>query len=219
MDPPPVRALPEAVARAVSAAATRHRFGRGEVVFHEGDLADTVHLVAEGRVAVRRDTRTGETVILTVLGPGALLGEMAMLVPGTRRTTTVVALEPVATTTITFTELDRLRREHAAFDRLMLELLAERVRRLSDHLLEALHAPVEQRVLRRLAAVCRTYDGGAEGPTSVPLTQAEIGELAGASRPATNRVLRRLAEDGVVRLGRGAVLVLDPAALARQAGA
>ena len=211
--------LPAPARRAVLSVAVRRRFGRGEVVFHEGDLADTVHLVVEGRVAVRRGTVGGDTVIFAVVGPGELLGEMAMLSPGARRTTTVVALEPTVTMTVGFGDLERLRREDATIDRLLLELLAQRVRRLSDHLLEALHVPVEQRVVRRLDALCRTYDGGPGGPTVLPLTQAEIAELAGASRPVTNRVLRRLEEEGLVHLRRGAVAVLDRAGLARRAGA
>ncbi|WP_377640941.1 Crp/Fnr family transcriptional regulator [Oryzobacter terrae] len=217
MDPGLLAALPEASRRAVLAASVRRRYARGEVVFHEGDLAETVHLVAEGRAAVRRGTPAGDTVILAVVGPGELVGEMAMLSSEARRTTTVVALEPTVTMTIAFGELDRLRRDDAAVDRFLLELLAHRVRRLSDHLLEALHVPVEHRVVRRLDALCRAYDGGTHGPTLLPLTQSEIGELAGASRPVTNRVLRRLEDDGVVELRRGAVAVLDRAALARRA--
>ena len=46
----------------VLASTLRRRFARGEVVFHESDLADTVHFVAEGRLAARRTTRAGDTV-------------------------------------------------------------------------------------------------------------------------------------------------------------
>ena len=210
--------LSDGARRAVLAVAVRHRYARGEVVFHEGDLADTVHLVAEGRVVVRRVTVAGDAVILAVVGPAELLGEVAMLSPEGRRTTTVVALEPTATMTVTFGDLERLRRDHPAVDALLLALLAGRVRRLSDHLLEALHLPVEQRVVRRLDALCRTYDADTGGPALLPLTQAEIGELAGASRPVTNRVLRLLEAEGLVQLRRGAVAVVDRGGLARRAG-
>ena len=54
-------------------------------------------------------------------------------------------------------------------------------------------------------------------PDFVPLTQDAIGDLAGASRPTTNRVLRRLEADGVVALHRGSIEVLDRGALARRA--
>ena len=53
-------------------------------------------------------------------------------------------------------------------------------------------------------------------PVAVPLTQTDIGDLAGASRATTNRVLRGLAADGVVVLHRGSVDVRDRVALARR---
>lgn len=209
--------VPDPARRALLAAAVRRRFERGEVVFHEGDLADTVHWVVEGRVASRRTTPAGDTVILAVVGPGELVGEMALLSPRARRTTAVVALEPAVTMAVGFGDVDRLRRRHPDLDRLLLDLLAHRVRRLSDHLLDALHVPAGQRVVRRLAELGATYGAGSSGEVVVRLTQSEIGELAGSSRPVTNQVLRRLEEDGLVRLGRGAVTLLDPAGLARRA--
>jgi DNA-binding IclR family transcriptional regulator len=48
---------------------------------------------------------------------------------------------------------------------------------------------------------------------TLPLTQVDVAELSGASRPTTNRYLRRLEEEGLVRLNRGHVTVLDVEAL------
>lgn len=210
--------LPETERREVLGSTRRRRFARGEVVFHEDDPADTLHFVSEGRLAARRSTASGDTVTFAVLGPGDAFGELAMLSPGVRRTSTVVALEPAVTLSLGFGEFERLRSSHPAVERLLVDLLAERVRRLSDHLLEALHVPADERVVRRLSALCERY-GPADvaRPALVPLTQSEIGELAGAARPTTNRVLRGLAEEGVVVLHRGSVEVRDRRALARRA--
>ena len=211
-------AVPDAARRAMLGAAVRRRFARGEVVFHEGDLADTVSVVLEGRIAVRRVSEDGDTVILAVVGPGELLGEMALLSPRARRTTSATALEPVATLAFGFADIEAVRRRHGSVDRYLLELLATRVRRLSDHLVEALHLPADVRVVRRLDELCSAYERVSSTAVVIPLKQNEIGELAGASRPVTNQVLRRLEDAGVVRLGRGAVTVVDRAALAHRAG-
>ncbi|MFV0308828.1 MAG: cyclic nucleotide-binding domain-containing protein [Desertimonas sp.] len=50
--------------------AARRRFRRGEVVFHEGDPGDTVHLVDKGHVAVRVTTPVGDVATVRVVGPG-----------------------------------------------------------------------------------------------------------------------------------------------------
>lgn len=209
--------LSDADRRVVLASTRRRRFAAGEVVFHEEDLADTVHFVAQGHLAARRSTPDGSTVTFAVLGPGDAFGEMAMLAPQPRRTSTVLALEPAVTLSLRFADFDRLRAAHPAVERLLVEMLAQRVRRLSDHLLEALHVPADQRVVRRLAEVCDRYAEGRSGPVVVPLTQSAVGDLAGAARPTTNRVLRALATAGVLVLHRGSIEVVDRAELARRA--
>jgi CRP/FNR family transcriptional regulator, cyclic AMP receptor protein len=210
--------LPEADRRVVLASAHRRRFARGEVVFHELDPADTVHVVVEGRLAARRSTPAGDTVTFAILGPGDTFGELALLGSQQRRTTTVVALEPAVTMSLGFGEVERLRAAHPAVERQLVAMLAQRVARLSDHLLEALHVPADERIVRRLLEVCDRYVVGEGARTAiVPLTQDAIGDLAGASRPTTNRVLRRLEADGVVALHRGSIEVLDRGALARRA--
>jgi CRP-like cAMP-binding protein len=190
------------------------------VVFHEGDPADTVHFVSEGRVVVRRTTQTGERVAYTVIGAGEAFGEMAMLSPAGRRTTTVEALEPTVTLSLRFADFERLCAEHPGVSRLLVLLLAERVSRLTDHLMEALYVTADQRVARRVLELCSVYAAQARPGVAVtlPVTQTEVAELAGASRPTTNRVLRRLAADGVLTLTRGRVVVHDAGAVRRAAG-
>lgn len=73
-----------------------HVCTRGGRVHHD-DPADTVHLIVSGRFAVRVRTPVGDTAILTVLGPGELFGEVALLGPEQRRTATVEALEAAET--------------------------------------------------------------------------------------------------------------------------
>src|SRR5207244_3231575 len=50
-------------------------FARGEVVFHEGDPGDTLHLIVVGLFAVRTATPAGRNLIINVLGPGDVVGE------------------------------------------------------------------------------------------------------------------------------------------------
>ena len=73
----------------------RRRFRKGEIIFHEGDPGDSLHLIAKGHVAVRRSTPLGDVATLLVLGPGDFFGEMALLDRGPRHAT-VIADGPVA---------------------------------------------------------------------------------------------------------------------------
>ena len=92
--------IPDAEVQRVLSIARRRTFTRGEVVFHADDPADTVHLIAQGRFAARVQTAVGDTAILTVLGPGELFGEVALLGPEQRRSATIEALEAGETRSI-----------------------------------------------------------------------------------------------------------------------
>ena len=61
------------VRRILDMARTR-TFDRDEVIFHEGDPADTLHLIERGRVAVPASNRHGQRATLAVLGPGRRSG-------------------------------------------------------------------------------------------------------------------------------------------------
>jgi CRP-like cAMP-binding protein len=208
--------LPEPDRRAVLARLNRRSYRKGVTLFHEGDPGDSMHLIEKGRVAVRASTRSGDEAILAVLGRADFFGEQALLSPTSTRTASVVALESVETRVLLRTDFDALRREQPSVERLLVDVLATQVRRLSSQLLEALYLPVEARVVRRLAGLADLYASG-DSSIDVPLRQEELASLAGSTRSTTNRVLRQLVDDGVVALGRGRIVILDPAALADRA--
>jgi len=74
--------------------AQRQSADRGEVLLARGDAADRVIVVEAGRVKVAVSTTTGREAVLTFRGPGALLGDQA-LVDQAPRSATVTAVEPV----------------------------------------------------------------------------------------------------------------------------
>jgi CRP/FNR family transcriptional regulator, cyclic AMP receptor protein len=211
------RDLPEGERRRLLAIARRRRFARGEVVFHGGDPADSVHLIVRGRFAARVVNDRGDSVMLSVHGPGDAFGELALLELEQSRSTTVAALEAGGTYAVRRDDFNRLRHDHPAVNELLVRLLAQRLRRTSELYAEALFESAETRVLRRLAELGSMYGPGARG-TSIPLSQAEIADLAGTSRATVNRVLRAEQGRGLIELRRGATRVTDPAALARRAG-
>ena len=65
--------------REILDAARRRAFGRGEVLVHEGDPADSLHLIAEGRVAVGVSTPSGEQATLNILSQGDYFGELSLV--------------------------------------------------------------------------------------------------------------------------------------------
>jgi CRP/FNR family transcriptional regulator, cyclic AMP receptor protein len=200
--------IPQDEVRRTLEIARRRTFERDEVVFHEGDPAETVHLIESGRAAVRATTPYGQRVTLSVLGPGDAFGELALLGERAGRSATVVAVEPLVTRSIYEADFARLRRQYPQVAEVIVALLAASVRRLNGQLVDALYLPAELRVRKRLAELALTYSE-ADGETVIPLRQEDIADLAGTSRATVNRVLREEARRGTVRLERGRTAVLD----------
>lgn len=202
--------------RAVVASMVRRSYRKDDTLFHEGDPGDSVFIVERGRVAIRVSTPMGDVATLAILGRGDSFGEQALLDPSSVRTASAVALETVEVRALHRKQFDELRQTHPSINRLLVELLAAQVRRLSAHLLDALYLPVDQRVLRRLRDLAALYDRG-EHPVVIPLRQDDLASLAGTTRPTANRVLRQLEREHVIALQRGQVHVLDGQALITRA--
>ncbi len=200
--------------RALLARMDRRRFGKGEVIFHEGDPGDTLHLIAKGHVSVQITTPLGQPAILRILGPGSLVGEYAAIAPA-RRSATATALDPTETMTLDHDQFSALRDELPIVDRFLLEAAITEVRRLSAALSDALYLPVEQRVLRRLLEVAALY--GPKDGAVVPIGQGDLAALAGTARQTTNRILATAQSAGTIRLGRGSIEILDLGALEKRA--
>lgn len=120
-------------------------FQRGDLLYRAGDTQAAPHmlLVLEGEVAV--DTArpapgapAGSEVPIAVLGPGTVLGEMALL-DGGPRSATCTAVGPVQCAGLARRGLERLLQEHpvvaARLVLLLAHMLAERLRALDDQLL------------------------------------------------------------------------------------
>ena len=216
MDWPLLSPLPADERERLLARTRRRSYARGEVLVREGDPSDSLHLVQDGRLAVRVDTPAGDTAMLNVLSPGAWFGELSLLGSDAPvRTATVVALEPATTLTLSTAAFAGLRRQHPATGELLLALLARRVEELSSRLVEVMYDGLDRRVYRRLLDLVGTYGSGRDGAVTIPLTQEQLAGMVGGTRPSVNEVLQRLAAQGVVELGRGRTVVLDPGELAR----
>jgi CRP/FNR family transcriptional regulator, cyclic AMP receptor protein len=209
--------VPEDALRALLTIARRRAFERHEVVFHRGDPADSLSLIRKGRFSVRIATPLGDTAMLSVRGPGDAFGELALLGREAVRSATVSALEAGETYSVYKGDFERLRHEHPIVNDVLIAILTDRLRRLSDQLVEAYYVPADRRVLRRVCELAELYRHG-EAQVEVPLTQEEIAELAGTSRATVNRVLREAERLGTVELRRGRTAVLDLGELARRAG-
>ena len=217
MDWPLLASLSEEERREFLALGRRRQFGKGDIVCHAGDPADSLHLVTSGRLSVQVSLSTGDSAMINVLTPGTYFGELALLRTDNHRTATITALEPTETLAINAAAFQRLCEARPAVERTLAALLGHRVDELSQRLLESMYVGLDRRLYRRLDELCTAYAEGG-GPVVIPLTQSQLAELTGGTRPTVNQILQKLADQGVVEVSRGKVLVLDHPRLRAKCG-
>jgi CRP/FNR family transcriptional regulator, cyclic AMP receptor protein len=191
-------------------------YGIGDVVYQEGDPADSFHVVLVGRLAVTVTSADGRELTFAIVERDDIFGELALLTAEGNRSTTVRALEPAETLVVYRRDFEHLRQRHRAFSELLIDILTLRVLRMSVQLEEALYLPVQTRILRRLVELARAYGTGRE-PAVIPLTQEDIAGLAGTARATVNRILRAERTRGTVSLEKRRITVLDLDSLVRRA--
>ena len=187
------------------------------ILFLEGDDAHTVHIIRAGMVKVSV-TVAGREVILDVLGPGDLLGEMSVLDEG-RRSATATTLSKVESSTIPAPAFQEFL---AAQPSATSHLMSEVVRRLRD----ASRRQVEYGALDGVGRVCgRLVEmvdrfGRRSGGLVVidgPLTQTDIAAWAGLSREAVVKALQSMRALGWIRTNPRSISVLDEGAVRSRA--
>lgn len=198
--------LDEGGRREVLSGARARRFARREIVFHEGDTGDSIHLVAAGHVGIKISTRRGDVAMVRIVAPGEFFGELALLSEGPR-SATAIALDATRTLSVGRKQFNELRRRSPEATEVLITALATEVRRLAAAHIEALYMPADKRVFRRVAEAAQVF--GSSVPTTVPLTQDEIAQLAGTSRSTANQLLVDARDAGAIELGRGRLVVLD----------
>lgn len=186
---------------------------RSTVLFQQGQQPDSLYLIEDGLVKLTRFSRSGSRIILTICGPGYIVGE-EVLCDGTesyyaeaevlteatvlqvpdRILGTAMAQTPELASAITGAIIQQKR------------ALAEKVETLCLH-------DVEYRILFYLAELTHLVTPQAGDSYSLPITQLELADLIGATRETTSTTLNQLERRGLIRLSRRLLTIPSPSSL------
>jgi len=172
------------VLRALAAAGNERHLIRGDVLFHEGDTADSLYLVLRGRlaIAIANPIDNRETVV-SLMEPGDLFGEMAMLDDGLR-SAMARALESSAVLAIPFEPVVAAFRDDPSLLWGVTRLLAQRLRAMDEALADSVFLDVTGRTAKRLLELSEGAD-----EFVLPVTQEELAGMVGASRERVNKAI------------------------------
>ncbi len=194
--------------------AVRRSFEKGRTVFYQGDLGDTLYVVAEGLVKVWVSSGDGEEMVMATLRRPDAFGELSA-VDGHGRSASATALEPSVLVSLDRTTLlDSVHRNPAVADS-MLRALGSLARRITEQASDLVFLDLAGRVAKCLVHLAER-DGRADGGVTIlelPLTQTELAEMVGGSRQSVNQILRTFETRGFLEHRGREVAILDLDAL------
>jgi len=193
----------------VAAVSHRQRYERGALLLLEGEPCTAVHFIVRGRVRVSKVSPEGREQVLALLGPGEGLNLVPAL-DGEPHPAAADAVTDAEVYTIAVADFLRLVREIPQVAMNVLADFAGKLRRLVDLVEDLSFRTVGARLARFLLSPEATVPGR-------HWTQEEIAARLGTVREMVGRVLRTWQQEGVVRVERGRVVVLDRAGLESRA--
>jgi CRP-like cAMP-binding protein len=183
----------------------RKKFGAGETIFHAGDAGESLIGVVTGQIRISRTSSDGDTIIINDFGPGELFGEIALLDGGGR------SADATALTNCSLIILERrefvpflLNRPEVCID--LLKILCAKVRVSDDRSSDFLFLDLGSRLARALVRLC-TQSESSGRPGRTALSQGELAQIIGATRPNVNRQIKEWERSGILEQSKGWIIL------------
>ncbi len=195
---------------ALARMAVRKTYRTREIVLRKGDPAMQMYVIAKGRLKAITAGAEGRQAALSIMGPGEVFGEVALL-DGEPRSATITALEPCELIILNRNDFYHFLERNPSAAIGLLQVLARRLRRLSERVEDSTFLEIPGRLAKALVRLAQRYgrDVGDGTRIELKLSQQELGDLVGATRESVNKQLRAWQSDGLLEQEKGRVILKD----------
>jgi CRP/FNR family transcriptional regulator, cyclic AMP receptor protein len=198
----------------IGRAARDKSYPKGSVILFEDDPGDALYVVLSGQVKVVLIGEDGREVILSMLKIGDFFGEMS-LIDDQPRSAHVIAVEDSGLLVLRRDDFRACLEESPRIALGLLQALSRRLRRADDKIGGLVLLDVNGRVARLLLELADEHDG-----QTIPrkVTHHTIAQMIGSSRETVSRTIRDLGDQGLIRVSRKDIAILERATLEDLAG-
>jgi CRP/FNR family transcriptional regulator, cyclic AMP receptor protein len=184
------------------------------VLFRKGDPGTHMVVVVRGRVKVCTHSEDGKELVLNLINPGEVVGEIALL-DGADRTADAVTLVDSDLLILERRDFIPFLKRHPDACMRLLAVLCERVRRTSELLEEALFLEGSSRLAKRLVHLAEVFGKAVPGGVKIDisLSQQQLGNMVGMSRESMNKQLKQWRQDDLIRIEDGRYVLTNLDAL------
>src|SRR5262244_4447938 len=183
--------LPDRVSAGLLANARPVKLAADEVLFLAGDPGDGCYRLNEGLLKVSMVAPTGAERILAILGPGSIVGDMAMI-DGRPRSASVSALRDCKLSFVSRAAFEAVAEKNPEIYKHLLNMLAARLRDTDQVVAAGTFLPVKGRVARALLDLAKAFGHEVDGGRVVirqKLSQSDVAAMAGIARENVSRIL------------------------------
>ena len=183
--------LPEELAKGLFSRSRPVKLAPDQMLFLAGDPGDGCYHVEKGLLKVSVASHSGGERILAILGPGALIGELA-LIDGLPRSASVSSIRDSELSFISRPAYDDFLREHPETRQHILTLLAQRLRDTNSIVAAASFLSIKGRVALALLSLADAFGqdvGGKRILIRQKISQSDVAAMAGVARENVSRTL------------------------------
>jgi CRP/FNR family cyclic AMP-dependent transcriptional regulator len=186
----------------------------GEIIFRKGSAGDAMLVLLTGSVRISMPSGDGKEVVLVLLQPGEIFGEIAVL-DGKDRTADAKAVTPCHLAVLEQRDVLALLDRHPRVWPKVVEMLCDRLRSTDQHIADLALLKLPTRLAKTLLRIAGSDRGtaGGGGHMHIRLFQHELGQICGASRESVNKCLSVWQRRGIVNIDEGVVVVANRTAL------
>jgi CRP/FNR family transcriptional regulator, cyclic AMP receptor protein len=187
----------EAFLAKVDAGVTISKYGKGQVVFSQGDSADCVFYIREGRVKIAVVSAQGREAVVAFLKAGDFIGE-GCLTGRPRRVSTARAMEDSVITRLEKGAMVRMLRDEADFSELFTAHLLTRTIRVEEDLVDQLFNSSEKRLARALLLLANFGKEGKQETVIAKVSQETLAEMIGTTRSRVSHFMNKFRQLGYI---------------------
>ncbi len=185
---------------------TCHRHSK---LFFAEEVSDDIYLIKQGRVKLTRTSESGREMILDILGPGEIFGELS-LVGEENRSHSAEALDDTLVCRIALADFESLLQRHPEMALKVIKLFGLRRRELEMRIEDLLFQPLGNRLVIALLWQAQRHGiSEADGSVRIPLSQKDLAHLIGASREAVAEQIAEWKKLGLIKTSYRAIRIMD----------
>jgi CRP/FNR family transcriptional regulator, cyclic AMP receptor protein len=168
-----------------------------DVIFAQGDDADSVFYVRKGKVKVAVISKQGKEAVIALLGPDEFVGE-GCLIGQPKRLATASAMSECETMRVAKTEIQRVLDDEPAFSQMFVSHILARNARVEEDLVDQLFNSTEKRLARLLLLLANFGKEGRPQPILAKISQETLAEMIGATRSRVSHFMNKFRQLGFI---------------------